>query len=136
MTALVILWIGALAIPSRSDVRVNGGETDVTVKVRLTGWIARRDGFHLYRERATVRLAVGVWPNLHGERVRARLEWRRAGLRWQVVDVSSTRLNLDSRGLFLVRGLPAGYAFRIRARVRVGDGHAAARSQWGYFKVL
>jgi hypothetical protein len=136
VTVLVILMVGALPIPSRSDAQVTGGGTDVTVKARLTGWIARRDGFHLYRERATVRLAVGVWPALRGERVRARLEWRRAGRRWQVLDVTSTRLNLDSRGLFLVRGLPAGYAFRIRAKVRAGDGHGAARSQWGYFRVL
>ena len=136
MTVLVILWIGALAIPSRSDAQVNAGGTDVTLKARLTGWIARRDGFHLYRERATVRLSVGAWPNLHGESVRARLEWRRAGRRWQVLDVSTTTLNLDSRGLFLVRALPEGYAFRIIARVRPGDGHAAARSQWGYFRVL
>lgn len=133
---LVILCVGSLAVPGRSDAQVDGGGADVTLKARLTGWIARRDGFHLYRERATVRLAVAVWPNLHGERVRARLEWRRAGRRWQVLDVSTTTLNLDSRALFLVRALPEGYAFRIRARVRAGDGHGAARSRWGYFRVL
>ncbi len=136
VTLSTVVMVGAILVPIRSDAQVIEGGAEVTVKARLTGWIARRDGFHLYRERATVRLAVGVWPNLHGERVRARLEWRRAGLRWQLGDVSSTRLNLDSRGLFLVRGLPGGYAFRIRAGVRRGDGHRPARSRWGYFRVM
>ncbi|HVF08984.1 MAG TPA: hypothetical protein VNC60_10440 [Actinomycetota bacterium] len=112
-----------------------GGATEVTVNARLTGWVARRDGFHLYRENDTVRAPVVVWPDLQGEKVWARLEWRRAGRSWAVLDVSSVRLNLDSRGLFVVRGLPAGYAFRLSARVPARNGHRADRSSWRYFRV-
>jgi hypothetical protein len=111
------------------------GRQTITVRSRLTGWVARRDGYYLYREGVTVRMVVGVWPNLRGERVRGRLEWRRAGARWRPLDVSSTRLNRDSRASFLVRGLPAGYSFRIRARVPAGDRHRPGRSPWRYFRV-
>ncbi|HEX7247384.1 MAG TPA: hypothetical protein VF351_04715 [Actinomycetota bacterium] len=108
---------------------------EVTVNARLTGWVARRDGYHLYVAGATVRTPVVVWPNLHGEKVWARLEWRRPGRAWAMLDASAVRLNLDSRGLFLVRGLPQGYAFRIRARVPARNGHQASRSGWRYFRV-
>lgn len=107
----------------------------ITVKARLIGWVARRDGYHLYREGATVRAVVSTWPNLRGEEVRARLEWRRPEARWRLLDVTSTTLNRDSRGSFLVRGLPAGYAFRIRAKVPAGEDHRAGRSPWRYFRV-
>lgn len=133
---LVTTTFAFSAIVGWSIARAQQGSTEVTVRARLTGWVARRDGYHLYPKDATVRSSVVVWPNLHGETVRARLEWRRAGSRWDLLDVSSTRLNLDSRGLFLVRGLPAGYSFRIRARVGAGDGHGAGRSRWGYFRVV
>ncbi len=112
-----------------------GAGRSITVKARLIGWVARRDGFYLYPEGATVRLVVSTWPNLLGEEVRARLEWRRAEARWRLLDVTSTTLNRDSRGAFLVRGLPAGYAFRIRARVPAGQDHRAGRSPWRYFRV-
>ena len=136
VTLLATLAIAGSPISGWSAARAQQSGIEVTVKARLTGWVARRDGFHLYREGATVRLGVVVWPNLHGERVRARLEWRRAGRHWQVLDVSSARLNLDSRGLFLVRGLPAGYSFRIRGRVRALGEHGAGRSRWAYFRVM
>ena len=140
VTAIIMVLVVTTTCISSSIVsgfvaRAQQGSAEVTVRARLTGWVARRDGYHLFVEGATVRSVVVAWPNLHGERVRARLEWRRAGRRWQVLDVSTTNLNLNSRGLFLVRGLPAGYSFRIRARVRSGEGHEAGRSQWGYFRV-
>lgn len=138
VTAIIVIttMFASSSIVGGSVAWAQQGSTEVTVRARLAGWVARRDGYHLYLEGATVRSAVVVWPNLHGERVRARLEWRLAGQRWQVLDVSTTTLNLDSRGLFLVRGLPAGYSFRIRTRVRAGDGHGAGRSRWGYFRVM
>ena len=107
----------------------------ITVKARLTGWMARRGGYHLYREGATVRMVVGVWPALPHEDVLARLEWRRAGSRWRVLDVSTTTFNRDGRAAFLVRGLPDGYSFRIRAKVPSTRSHDAARSAWRYFRV-
>ncbi|MEX1263649.1 MAG: hypothetical protein WEE66_06900 [Actinomycetota bacterium] len=141
VTAIIVIFLVTTtfvfsAIAGGSIARAQEGSTEVTVRARLTGWVARRDGYHLYPEDATVRSSVVVWPNLHGETMRARLEWRRAGSRWDLLDVSSTRLNLDSRGLFLVRGLPAGYSFRIRVRVAPGNGHPAGRSRWGYFRVV
>jgi hypothetical protein len=109
--------------------------TSITVKARLTGWVARRDGYYLYREGGNVRMVVAVRPVLpHGD-VLARLEWRRTGTRWRVLDVSATTFNGDGKASFLVRGLPDGYSFRIRAKVpRTGD-HAAGRSRWSYFRV-
>lgn len=137
---IVILMVTTMfagsASTGRSAARAQQGRTEITVRGRLIGWVARRDGYHLYREGATVRLAVVVWPHLPGEAVRARLEWRRPGRRWRLLDVSSTRLNLDGRGLFLVRRLPDGYSFRIRARVPAGDGHRAGHSRWRFFRVL
>jgi hypothetical protein len=136
VSLLVMLMCACLPIADGPMAYAREGTADVTVVARLSGWVARRDGYSLYRDGATVRLTIGVWPNLHGERVRARLEWRSAGRSWRLLDVSTTRLNLDSRGLFLVRGLPSGYSFRIRARVRAGDGHGSGRSRWAYFRVL
>ena len=107
----------------------------IIVKARLTGWVVRREGYHLYREGATVRMVVGVWPALPHEDVLARLEWRRMGTRWRVLDVSITRLNRDGRASFLVRGLPDGYSFRIRAKVPSTGEHEAGRSRWCYFRV-
>jgi hypothetical protein len=140
VTAFIVIFVvtttlAPLAVVGGSTARAQQGSPEVIVRTRLIGWVARRDGYHLYMEGATVRSSVAVWPNLHGETLRARLEWRRAGSRWDLLDVSSTRLNLDSQGLFLVRGLPAGYSFRIRARVTPGNGHPAGRSRWGYFRV-
>lgn len=133
VSLLALTIVGELA--DGRAVGSSGVTTEVTVNAWLTGWVARRDGYHLYREGATVRAPVVVWPDLRGEKVWGRLEWRRAGRRWAVLDVSSVRLNLDSRGLFVVRGLPAGYAFRISARVPARNGHRADRSIWRYFRV-
>jgi hypothetical protein len=116
--------------------RAQGATRSITVKSRLIGWVARRDGYHLYREGATLRMVVVAWPDLSGERVRARLEWRRAHRRWRLLDVRSARLNRESEALFLVRGLPDGYSFRIRARVASTDEHRAGRSPWRYFRVI
>jgi hypothetical protein len=107
----------------------------ITVKARLTGWVARRDGYFLYRGGATVRMVVGVWPALPRDDVLARLEWRRRGNRWRVVDVSATTFNRNGRASFLVRGLPDGYSFRIRAKVPATADHVADRSRWRYFRV-
>jgi hypothetical protein len=107
----------------------------ITVKARLTGWVARRDGYYLYRDGATVRMVVGVWPALPHDEVLARLEWRRAGSRWRVLDVSASTFNRDGRASFLVRGLPDGYSFRIRAKVPPTGEHDAGRSRWRYFRV-
>lgn len=107
----------------------------ITVKARLTGWVARRDGYFLYRRGATVRMVAGVWPALPREEVLARLEWRRAGNRWRVLDVSATTFNRDGRASFLVRGLPDGYSFRMRAKVPATADHVADRSRWRYFRV-
>ena len=107
----------------------------ITVKARLTGWVVRRDGYHLFREGATVRMVVGVWPALPHEDVLARLEWRRTGSRWRLLDVSTTAFNRDGRAAFLVRGLPDGYSFRIRAKVPPTGTHEAGRSAWRYFRV-
>ena len=114
---------------------VAGERIRPTVTARLTGWVGRRDGFYLYRQGGTVRTVVNVWPNLRGERVRARLEWRRSSARWRLLDVSTTTLNRDGRALFLVRRLPEGFAFRIRARMPPTDEHRAGRSPWHYFRV-
>jgi hypothetical protein len=133
--AASLLTVTIVAELAEGRAVASSGGTQVTVNARLTGWVARRNGYHLYREGATVRAPVVVWPDLRGDKVWGRLEWRRAGRRWAVLDVSSVRLNLDSRGLFVVRGLPAGYAFRISARVPARNGHRADRSSWRYFRV-
>ena len=134
---MLAVWI-ALAQPSLRELAagaVAGERVRPTVKARLTGWVGRRDGFHLYRRGATVRTVVNVWPNLRGERVRARLEWRRVSAPWRLLDISTAVLNRDGRTLFLVRRLPEGFAFRIRARMRPTDEHGAGRSPWRYFRV-
>ena len=117
--------IGCAALLAASSVTAMGSApaaaapagASITVKARLTGWVARRDGYFLYRDGATVRMVVGVWPALPREDVLARLEWRRTGNRWRVLDVSTATFNRDGRASFLVRGLPDGYSFRIRAKV-------------------
>jgi hypothetical protein len=116
----------AVAAPAGASIRV---------KARLIGWVARRDGYYLFREGATVRMVVSVWPALPHDDVLARLEWRRAGSRWRVLDVSASIFNRDGRASFLVRGLPDGYSFRIRAKVPPTGEHDAGRSRWRYFRV-
>lgn len=129
LAVLVSLVPAAAAGPEEA-----GTGRRATVSARLTGWVGRSDGFHLYRPGATARLVVNVWPDLTGEQVRGRLEWRRAGTPWRLVDVSASQLNRDSRAVFLVRHLPLGSAFRMRARVPPGAGHGAGRSAWRYFR--
>jgi hypothetical protein len=116
----------AVAAPAGASIRV---------KARLIGWVARRDGYYLFREGATVRMVVSVWPALPHDDVLARLEWRRAGSRWRVLDVSASTFNRDGRASFLVRGLPDGFSFRIRAKVPPTGEHEAGRSRWRYFRV-
>lgn len=111
-----------------------GPPAPTTVRTRLTGWVARRDGFYLYREGATARLLVGVWPNRGGDPARGRLEWRRAGDPWRLLDRSVTTLDDESRGSFVVRSLPDGYAFRMRVRVPPSSDHGVGRSPWLYFR--
>ena len=139
LAALTLACVLACALvslePGREPARA-GDRIAITVKARLTGWVARRDGVFLYRPGATARLVVGVWPTLRDEPVRARLEWRRPGARWRLLEVSTSRLNRDSRALFLVRRLPEGYTFRIRARVPAGEDHRAGRSPWRYFRAV
>ena len=135
--------IGCATLLAASSVTATGSAsaevapagTSITVKTRLTGWVARRDGYFLYLNGATVRMVVGVWPALPHENVLARLEWRRTGNRWRVLDVSTTTFNRNGRASFLVRGLPDGYSFRIRAKVPQTGEHDAARSRWRYFRV-
>jgi hypothetical protein len=122
-----------VAGPARAAAATAGAS--ITVKARLTGWVARRDGYHLYREGATVRMVVGVWPAQPRDDVLGRLEWRRTGTRWRVLDVSTTTFNRHGRAAFLVRGLPDGYSFRIRAKVPRTNEHEAGRSGWRYFRV-
>jgi hypothetical protein len=117
------------------EARAEPAGASIVVKARLTGWVARRDGYHLYRDGATVRMVVGVWPALPREEVLARLEWRREGHRWRLLDVSATTLNRDGRASFLVRSLPEGYSFRIRAKVPSSPDHDPGRSVWRYFRV-
>lgn len=134
---LVLVVLAALApvpLPGPGPA-IAGERVRPTVKARLTGWVGRRDGFYLYRRGTTVRTVVRVWPPLRGERVRARLEWRRGSARWRLLDVSTTTFNVDGRALFLVRRLPEGFAFRIRARMPPTEEHRAGRSPWRYFRV-
>jgi hypothetical protein len=139
VTGLVLpltVWIALAPSPLPGPGSAVAGErVRPTVKARLTGWVGRRDGFYLYRRGATVRTVVTVRPKLQGERVRARLEWRRPSARWRLLDVSTATLNRDGRALFLVRRLPEGFAFRIRARMPPTDEHRAGRSPWRYFRV-
>jgi hypothetical protein len=135
---VVLVVMSAMILPAAfAGVHAQGeaGRSQVTVKARLTGWIVRRDGYYLFREGATVRMVVGVLPALPHEDVLARLEWRRAGSRWRLLDVSTTTFNRDGRAAFLVRGLPDGYSFRIRAKVPSTGAHGAGRSAWRYFRV-
>jgi hypothetical protein len=131
--ALLAAWVPAVSATAPAEAASGGAS--ITVKARLTGWVARRDGYHLFREGATVRMVVGVWPALPHEDVLARLEWRRTGSRWRVLDLSTTTFNRDGRAAFLVRGLPDGYSFRIRAKVPSTGTHEAGRSAWRYFRV-
>ena len=66
------LVVAAAPAPGASgDPSPAGDPIRITVKARLTGWIARRDGVFLYRAGSTARLVVGVWPALPDEPVRA-----------------------------------------------------------------
>jgi len=139
-SATVVACIALLAAwsPPATGTAPAGGApagAAITVKARLTGWVARRDGYYLYREGATARMVVGVWPALPHDEVLARLEWRRTGSRWRVLDVSADTFNRDGRAAFLVRGLPDGYSFRIRAKVPPTGSHEAGRSRWRYLRV-
>lgn len=142
-SVLIATLVAAVAISSADpasasaelSAEARGGRIEPTVRARLVGWIGRRDGVFLYREGATVLMAVVVRPALARAKVRARLEWHRAGSRWRLLDVSTTRLSLAGRARFRIRRLPAGYAFRIRARVPPRAHHAADRSPWLPFRV-
>lgn len=139
-SAIVIACAALLAASSATAIRSTPAAaaphgSSITVKSRLTGWVARRDGYYLYREGATARMVVGVWPALPHDDVLARLEWRRTGSRWRVLDVSADTFNRDGRAAFLVRGLPDGYSFRIRAKVPPTGSHEAGRSRWCYLRV-
>jgi hypothetical protein len=112
-----------------------GERADPTVSTRLSGWVGRRDAFWLYKPGVTVRARVRVEPHLREAKVRARLEWRRSGTRWRLLDVSTLDLSDAGRAMFLVKSIPAGYAFRIRAKVPAGRDHTTARSAWQYFRV-
>lgn len=131
----VLLTATALASRSAAPAVAAPAGASITVKARLTGWVARRDGYFLYREGATVRMVASVRPALPRDDVLARLEWRRTGSRWRVLDVSATTFNRDGRAAFVVRGLPDGYSFRIRAKVPSTGEHEAGRSRWCYLRV-
>jgi hypothetical protein len=122
-----VLWF--LAEPSVAGTRV-----DPVIRSRMTGWVSRSGGFHVYRSGTTARLQVGVWPSFAGETVRGRLEWRGQGRSWRLLDRSSTALNRDSRAMFEVRRVPEGFSFRIRVRIGATQEHRAARSGWSYFR--
>ncbi|MGH2629499.1 MAG: hypothetical protein ACRDHI_02920 [Actinomycetota bacterium] len=106
----------------------------VTVKTRMTGWLSKYHGDYVYRAGATAGLEVGVWPNFPGEKVKARLEWRRHGRRWRLLDISRARLNEDARALFQVRRVPDGFRFRIRVAIAATEEHSAGRSIWSAFR--
>lgn len=129
VVALVLGVLGFLAEPSVAGTRV-----DPVIRNRMTGWVSRTGGFHVYRPGATARLQVGVWPSFAGETVRARLEWRGQGRSWRLLDRSSASLNRDSRAMFEVRRVPEGFSFRIRVRIEATQEHRAARSGWSYFR--
>ena len=50
--------------------------------------------------------------------------------------MTTSRLSRDGRALFLVRGVPEGFRFRMRARVARGEEHLAGRSPWRYFRAI
>jgi len=129
VTALVVSVLGCLVAPS-----VAGARVDPVIRNRMTGWVSRAGGFHVYRSGATARLQVGVWPAFPQEIVRARLEWRRQGRPWRLLDRSSAALNRDSRAMFEIRRVPDGYGFRIRVRIGATQEHRATRSGWSYFR--
>ena len=106
------------------------GPSRSSPKARLTGWVARRDGYHLYREGSTVKLIVAVRPDLADER-RARPTGvaapgcRLAVARRLVDQPGSTH---SHQSFLRPRGLPAGYSFRIRVKVPPGE-----RARFGSF---
>jgi len=129
VVALVVSVLGILA-----EASVAGTRVDPVIRTRMTGWVSRAGGFHVYRSGATARLQVGVWPSFAGETVRARLEWRGQERPWRLIDRSSSVLNRDSRAMFEVRRVPEGFTFRIRVRIEASQEHGAARSGWSYFR--
>lgn len=129
LVALMVSLLGSLAEPS-----VAGARVDPVIRTRMTGWVSRAGGFHIYRSGTTARLQVGVWPSFAGEIVRARLEWRGQGRAWHLLDRSSATLNRDSRAMFEVRRVPGGFRFRIKVRMGATQEHRAARSGWSYFR--
>jgi len=135
LSIALALWLALAQGPTGSPIDAAAGvRVRPTVTTRLTGWVARGGGYHLYRPGATARMVVKVWPNLRGDRVRALLEWRRAGIGWRRLDRSIMTLNGDSRAVFVVRKLPADFSFRMRARVPPTPEHRAGRSPWRYFR--
>lgn len=126
---LALAMLGAAAVPGLA-----GDPVAVTVKTRMIGWVSKSHGYHVYRRGATAPLDVGVWPSFPHERVKARLEWRRPGRPWRLLDVSFAKLNLDSRAQFRVRRIPEGFGFRIRVRIGPTSEHRAGRSAWSYFR--
>jgi hypothetical protein len=135
LSIVLSLWLALAHLPMGGPIEASAGvRIKPKVTARLTGWVARGGGYHLYRPGATARMVVRVWPNLRGEQVRAVLEWRRAGIPWRRLDRSTMTLNGDSTAVFVVRRLPAGFSFRMRARVPPTPEHRAGRSPWRYFR--
>jgi hypothetical protein len=136
LSIVLALWLALAQLPMGGPIEAAAGvRVRPTVTTRLTGWVARGGGYHLYRPGATARMVVKVWPNLRGDKVRALLEWRRAGIGWRRLDRSIMTLNGDSRAVFAVRDLPTGFSFRMRTRMPPTSEHRAGRSPWRYFRV-
>jgi hypothetical protein len=127
VAGLTLCLLGATIGPSVAGV-------PVTVKTRMTGWQSKYHGDYVYRAGDTAGLEVGVWPKFPGEKVKARLEWRDHGRPWRLLDISRARLNRESKALFKVRRVPAGFRFRIRVALAATGEHSAGRSVWSTFR--
>jgi len=53
-----LLAASSVAAMGSAPVAAAPAGASITVKARLTGWVARRDGYYLYRDGATVRMCM------------------------------------------------------------------------------
>jgi hypothetical protein len=136
MALAVTIVLATPAIAVRADEATPAPARRVTVKARMLGWIDVVGGVYRYRPGSNARMVVVVWPMLPKARVVARLEWRRPGATWRLLETSARPLDRNGQVSFVVRGLPAGYGFRIRARVPPGRRWPGTRSDWCYFRAV
>ncbi len=107
------------------------------ITARFVGQFARRDGYTLFRDGVTPRVAVTVAPNHGGDPVTYTLEGRLTGTRaWTQLDEHEYMLNADSMGAARVLHTRPGIDFRVKVRFGGDERNRAVSTPWMSFRIV